>query len=288
MNKRLALVIACALLGGCVTLDSYMFGPTRVDHYLDPADMDSGWAVRFIIPESLYQQVELTSSGGNRICGYLVEPDGLHPFENTVTVLYCHGNSDNINRFWGRVERLWEAGFRVFIFDYQGYGLSEGSPSGEAFFADGRAALEYVRGLPGVDTTRLVYYGYSVGSFVATYLAADSIAPAALMLEAPPASVTALVREGTVLEVPGSFVVDMDFDNERRIPLVGAPVLLMQGLADTYLLPERHARRIINAARGFTELDTVWVTGAEHHNLPETMGAEYQRVVSDFVERRVP
>jgi pimeloyl-ACP methyl ester carboxylesterase len=271
-----------------MTLDSFMFLPTPVESYLNPADMDSAWMVRFVIPCSLYQEVELLSSGGNRIYGFLVQPDGQHPVENNITVLYCHGNADNINRFWGRVERLWEVGFRVFIFDYQGYGRSEGEPSGEACFADGRAALRYLRGRPEVDTARIIYYGYSMGSFIATHLAADSLAPAALMLEAAPASVTALVREGTLLEVPGSFLADLDFDNERRIPLVGAPALLLHGRDDTYLLPERHPRRIISAARGFTALDTVWVAVAGHDNVPETMGEEYGQVLSEFVGRVLP
>lgn len=286
MIRRVTAVILAAL-AGCMTLDSHMFSPDRVDRYLDPADMDPGWEVRFIIPESLYAPVELVSSGGNRIAGFLVEPDGQHPFENSITVLYSHGNSNSINRFWGRVERLWEAGFRVFIYDYQGYGRSEGTPSGAACFADGEAALAYLLAQPGVDSARLVYYGYSMGSFIATHLAADIRHPAALVLEAPPASITALVREGTLLEVPGSFLVEMDFDNERRLPLVSSPVLLLQGLADSYLLPQRHARRIIAAARGWVTLDTVWVPGAEHGDLPETMGAEYQRVLADFVGRRV-
>lgn len=286
MNSRLAALLLL-LLAGCMSLDSHMFGPDRLEGYLNPDDMDPGWEVRFIIPESLYTEVELTSSGGRRIYGFHVRPDGLHPFENTITVLYHHGNSNSINRFWGRVERLWEAGFRVFIYDYQGYGRSEGTPSGAACFADGAAALGHILALPDVDTTRLVHYGYSMGSFVATHLAADVRRPAAVILEAPPASVTALVREGTLLEVPGSFFVEMDFDNERRLPLVGAPVLLLQGLADSYLLPERHARRVINAARGWVPLDTVWVPGAEHDDLPETMGGEYRRVLADFVGRRV-
>lgn len=291
MNRRILVLVGCVvavLLPGCMTLDSHMFAPDRIDEYLRPADMEADWQVRFIIPESLYREVVLRLSGDNRIYGFWVEPDGAHPVENTVTVLYFHGNSNNINRYWGRVERLWEAGFRVFIIDYQGYGRSEGTASGEACFADARAAIEYLRAQPGVDTTRVIYYGYSMGSFVATYLAADSIRPLGLILEAPPASIAALAQEGTVFELPGSFLVEMDFDNERRIRSVGAPVLLLQGLADSYLLPERHARRIINAARGFARLDTVWVAGAEHDNLPETMGDGYYPTVANFVKSLLP
>jgi dipeptidyl aminopeptidase/acylaminoacyl peptidase len=288
MNSRhwhYAALALSVLLAGCLKMDSFLFSPTKVDHYLDPADMAADWCTRFIIPESLYREVELTSSNGNRIYGFLVQPAG--PARDSVTVLYCHGNGHNINRFWSRVELLWEMGYRVFIFDYQGYGRSEGAPTGEACYADGRAALEYVLSRPEVNPNRVVYYGWSMGTFVATYLAADSVLPLAVVLESPPASASALVKEGTAFDVPGSFLTEFDFDNVTRVPRIPYHVLLMHGMKDDYLPYRRHALMIIAAAGGYDNIHAFLVADAGHDDLPTRLGHEYPSMVTEYINGRV-
>ena len=266
-----------------------MFSPTAVDEYLRPQDVDSvAWHVSGIIPDSLYREVELVSLGGNRIYGFLVQPkDGQA--RSDVTILYCHGNGHCINRYWGRVELLWEMGYRVFIFDYQGYGKSEGEPSGDACLADGRAALAFLRERPDVNADRIVYYGWSLGTFVATYLAADSVAPVGLIMESPPASAEALVKEGTVFDIPGSMLTQLDyaFDNEGRMARVRVPaVLMMQGTDDDQLPPARHAKRLLAAAAGHTNVDMYWAVGAGHADVPYVLGTDYAEEVGSYIASR--
>ncbi len=280
--------LCLVLLAGCMSLDAFLFEPTQVGEYLRPEDMDSDWHVRWVIPDSLIETVSLQSENGNTIYGFFVQAQPDTGFSLSVpTVLYCHGRGENINRYWGRVELLWEMGYNVFIFDYQGYGKSEGSASGEACYADARAALDYVRGRGDVDTTKVVYYGWSLGSFVATYLAADVRRPAALVLENPIASTSALAKEGSVLAIPGSFVAKADFDNERRIPLVDARVMIVYGKKDVTAVPKWHAEVLIEKAKGkVPELKVEVVAEADHSDLPEVMGyPTYRKVVSDFIGR---
>jgi pimeloyl-ACP methyl ester carboxylesterase len=281
----LALVLS---LAGCLKLDRLLFVPWKVDEYLRPADVDStAWRVRWVIPESLYREVELVSSGGNRIYGFLVQPAGGQARDG-VTFVYCHGNSHCINRYWGRVELLWQLGYRVFIFDYQGYGRSEGSPAGDACLADGRAALRFVRSLPEVDTGRIVYYGWSMGTFIATSLAADSLRPFGLILESPPASAEALVREGTLYDAPGSMLTSLDFDNVGRIGRTGGPVLMVVGREDKEVPPRRHALRIAAAACGRVEFELHQVPGAGHDDVPYVLGPGYDSLVNHYVHSLRP
>ncbi len=281
-----ALLGLCLLTPACLRMDRFLFAPWIVDEYLRPGDIDSiAWHVRFVIPDTLYEEVELASSGDNAIYGFLVRPDSSSSRDD-ITILYNHGNSHCINRYWGRVELLWEMGYRVFIYDYQGYGKSDGSPSGDACFADGRAALEYLLDCPEVDPERIVYYGWSMGTFITTYLAADSVTPLGLVLESPPASASALVREGTVFDVPGSMITEFDFDNVRRIAHVGVPVLLMHGEDDDYLPPSRHALPLVQEAQGHTPMNVVLVPGAGHEDVPHVLGDEYSRLVTDYIHRR--
>jgi len=271
----------------CAKLDGFLFTPMAIEEYLRPEDVDSvAWQVRGIIPDTLYQEVELVSSGGNRIYGFLVQAkEGLAL--DDVTILYCHGNGHCINRYWGRVELLWEMGYRVLIFDYQGYGKSDGGPSDDACLADGRTALAFLRGRADVNPDRIVYYGWSLGTFVATYLAADSVTPFGLILESPIASSEALVKEGTVFDIPGSMLTRLDLDNESRITRVGVPVLMMHGSDDDRVPYDRHARRLLAAAKGHTEVEMIRVEGAGHEDVPYVLGADYARSVTSYIDSRV-
>jgi hypothetical protein len=286
-----------------------------VTEYLNPADMDSSWHVRFIIPDSLIEPVTLTALDGNHIYGFFVRQpadtdafgrrkstdytdytDGVrsqsaesaesadNPPESQVTVIYNHGNGQNINRYWGRVELLWEMGYKVFIYDYEGYGKSEGTPSGDACYADAEAALDYVLTRPDVEDTSVVYYGWSLGSFMACHLAADVRHPRCLILENPMASTSALAKEGAVLAIPGSFVADADFDNEERIPFVGCRTLIIYGKKDDTAVPKRNAEVLLAEAQGWIPITARPVENAGHSDLPEVMTyPEYSRTVTAFV-----
>ncbi|MCX6843324.1 MAG: alpha/beta fold hydrolase [candidate division WOR-3 bacterium] len=321
LNPKSGICGICGLLlfVSCFRLDSFLFDPSKVTDYLNPADMDSSWHVRFIIPDSLVEPVTLTALDGNHIYGFFVRQpaegdcprmrtfpgsptdytEGVrsqsaesaesaksadNPPENQVTVIYNHGNGQNINRYWGRVELLWEVGFKVFIYDYEGFGKSEGTPSGDACYADAQSALDYVLARPDVDDTLVVYYGWSLGSFMACHLAAEVRHPSCLILENPMASTSALAKEGAVLEIPGSFVADADFDNEARIPFVGCRTLIIYGKNDDTAVPKRNAEVLLSEARGWIPITGYPVENANHADLPEVMTyPEYERVVSAFI-----
>jgi len=309
MNKRLLLLPVLFL--SCFRLDSFLFEATRVTEYFDPADMDSSWHVRGVIPDSLVEPETLTVLSGNKVYGFFVRqpaegdsprtgaagdcPQGPIQSMGTVpggipadrfTIIYSHGNGQNINRYWGRVELLWEAGCNVFIYDYEGYGKSEGSPSGDACYADAEAALAYVLARPDVVDSSVVYYGWSLGSFMACHLAADVREPRCLILENPMASTSALAKEGAVLGIPGSFLADADFDNEVRMQLLAPDLrtLIIYGTKDETAVPERNALVLLDKAYRRT-LARPWpIENAGHSDLPEVMGyGEYERVVSAFI-----
>jgi pimeloyl-ACP methyl ester carboxylesterase len=286
MSSRLRLLLALVLvLPGCFRFDSFLFDQTRVTEYLNPADMDSSWHVRWIIPDSLVEPVTLYGLDSNKVYAFFARQpaDTSDSPDPVVTVIYSHGNGSNINRYWGRLELLWEMGYNVFIYDYEGYGMSEGSPSGEACYADARAALDYVLSRPDVDDSLLVYYGWSLGSFMTCYLAADVRRPLAAVLENPIASTSAVAKEGAVLAIPGSFLADADFDNETRIQTMGCPTLLLYGDKDETAVPERNAKVLLRKALYLPVLG-YRIAGAGHSDLPEVMTyPEYLRVVRAFV-----
>lgn len=286
MKRWLVCLPFILLLMYCVriiSLDGFLFEPTSIDEYLKPEDLTQ-WGARLIIPDSLVESVVLTSMG-NSIYGFFVmgNPDSV--VNGAVTVLYFHGKDENINRYWVWIEHFWEMGFNVFIFDYQGYGRSEGTPSGDALFSDGLEACNYLRSRNDVDTTQIVYYGFSLGTFVTTYVAAEVIHPAATMIESAPASATALLRDSELLDLTGSYVIDADFDNEERIAYIGSPLFMMHGRADDFVVYNRHVHLIWD--RAVEPKEYLWVDDAGHDEIAEVLGAAYNGYVIDFIRRHV-
>ncbi len=288
MKISIIICVGFFILLSCVrifSLDDFLFEPTEIDEYLRPEDFEDEWMVRFIIPDSLAEPVTL-SSMGNAIYGFFVRGNPDSVVNNQATILYCHGKDENINRYWGRVEYLWEMGFNVLIFDYQGYGKSEGNPSGDALYSDGRVALQYVQSrTDDITTSKIVFYGWSLGAFVATYLAADIYHPAALILEAAPASITALLHDSGLLTLPGSYVADADFDNEKRIADISCALFMMHGKDDDFVVFDRQVHLIWDKAQEPKEY--LWVEGAKHDDIPEVLGHRYHQEIIDFINEYV-
>ncbi len=276
----LALVL---VLPGCLRLDSFLFGPVPLDEYFRPEDMDPAWPIRGVIPDSLRTEVRLYPATGETVFGFFARaiPDSAP----TPTIIYSHGNAGNINGYWNRVEHLWEAGCNVLIYDYEGFGRSTGTPTGPACYADAEAALAWCLARTDIDTSLVGYLGWSLGGFMAMHLAADVRQPKRVLLEAPMASMSATAREGALLDIPGSFLVDADFDNVARIRKIqGTKVLIIFGRKDRTAVPERTVEVLVREARNAgVDVDTVDLAEADHLNLPDVMGFDnYRRTVREF------
>jgi hypothetical protein len=84
-------------------------------------------------------------------------------------VVFFHGNAANITNHLYAVRWLPRAGYSVFLFDYRGYGESEGFPARGPAIGDGVAAIQYARQRPDVNPDRLIVYGQSLGGALAIY-----------------------------------------------------------------------------------------------------------------------
>ncbi|TAN46387.1 MAG: alpha/beta fold hydrolase, partial [Rhodospirillales bacterium] len=115
------------------------------------------------------EEVWLKTSDGIRLNAWYAKPaEGRKGM-----VLYLHGNAGNLGGLAGKLAPYLEAGYGVLALDWRGYGNSEGSPTEDGLYADGRAALAYLAGL-GVPSDRVVLHGESLGSGVATLLAVEN------------------------------------------------------------------------------------------------------------------
>jgi hypothetical protein len=131
----------------------------------------------------------------------------------------------------------------ILLFDYRGFGRSEGRPSEDGLYRDGAAAVEALRAAsPGLP---VVCVGESLGTAVAVALAAEGRCDS-LVLEAPFLSVPALAND-LLSPLPLGVLVRTSFDSLARIPRVRVPLLVAHA-ADDGLIPIRHAEHLVAAA----------------------------------------
>ena len=123
-------------------------------------------------------------------------------------------------------ERL---GVNVFIFDYRGYGQSEGSPSEEGMYLDSQAALDYIRSRRDLNADKIVLFGRSLGGAMAVEMASRS-SVCGLILESPFTSVAGMakIKYGLIYPfVPVSSVVSAKYDSLSKIKKVNSPLMVL-------------------------------------------------------------
>lgn len=271
MKRKLLAIIILVLLF-CFSqceLDSFLFNEQQLKVYTLPGNT---------IPDSLIEQVTMDSEGYT-LYGFWVKSNGEHP---EITILYCHGNKHHIDEYWDRVIYLHDLGFNIFIYDYRGYGMSEGESSEEGMYADADAALKYVLSRDEVNPEYLCLYGYSLGNVASIYLAAEKIDPLCLIAESPFASANSLTQGSSVLDIPAQWLTKGKFDNAEKIKKIKTPLLLIHGDADDFVRYRDNGKVIYENAPEPKFM--VVVNDAGHSNIPKVMGLDkYLEIVQDWI-----
>lgn len=207
-----------------------------------------------------YRDVWFHAEDGVRLHGWYV------PGRIPATLLWCHGNAGNISHRLDNIREIHRRlGLGVFIFDYRGYGRSEGRPSEVGLYRDGRAAREaLIR--EGVRAEQMVYFGRSLGAAVAIALALEA-SPAALILETPFLSVPAMANR-TLLG--SGFLFKTRFESLEKIARVRSPLLILHGDADE-IVPYEQGRRLFESA---AQPKTFYTIRGAHHNDTYLVGGE--------------
>jgi fermentation-respiration switch protein FrsA (DUF1100 family) len=224
----------------------------------------------FLPPPATYgsgrEIVGLRTADGVRLSAlYLPNPSGDH------TLLYSHGNAEDLGGVYPLLVRLREIGFSVLAYDYRGYGTSEGKPSERGAYADIDAAYAYLTTTLGIPPGHIIAYGRSVGAGPAVDLAARRPI-GGLVLES--AFTTAL---RVITRVP---LLPFDrFRNIDKIGRVGCPVLVMHGRADE-VVPFAHGLALWRAAPEPKRF--LWVDGAGHNDFWLVAGREAARALGEL------
>jgi fermentation-respiration switch protein FrsA (DUF1100 family) len=228
------------------------------------------------------EDVWFKTSDGVRLHGWFVRASEQPP---VATVLYAHGNGGNISYIGWVAEDFSERGFDVLLFDYRGYGRSEGEVSDErGIYSDTDAAYDYLVRERGAVAERLVLYGQSLGTTAVVDVASRKPC-AALVLESGLSSagdMAALVLPWLprALHRFGR----NRFDSARKLSNINCPVLVAHGARDE-VIPVEQGRALFAAAREPKEL--IIVSEAGHNDLVAVGGEEYLGKVGAFIRRAV-
>lgn len=121
-----------------------------------------------IIKDYTIKSVVFKSTDGNKLNGWLIKPKNIKP---KVTLLHFHGNAGFLLSQYQAITPLLKYGFQIFIFDYSGFGFSQGRSTKKNVLKDAFSALDYVKALPEIKNTKLIIYGQSLGGHLAVVVA---------------------------------------------------------------------------------------------------------------------
>lgn len=161
------------------------------------------------------------------------------------TLIFCHGNAGNISHRLEIILIFNKLSLNVFIFDYRGYGRSQGKPSEQGLYKDTEASYQYIISRSDIDKERIVIYGKSIGANVAIDLA-SKVKTSLLISEG---SFTSAYDMGRKLfpYLPIKWMISIKFDAIGKIKNIKTPKLIIHS-KDDEIIPFSMGERLFEAA----------------------------------------
>lgn len=234
-----------------------------------------------------YEDIYLSSSDGISLHGWLLPAQG----KPKGTILFLHGNAENISTHIASVYWLPAQQYNVFLLDYRGYGLSAGSPSLDGVQDDINSAMSYLLHRRDIDSERIVILAQSLGGALAIYNVAHSPYRKnikALITESAFSEYRGIVREKLnsfwltwPLQWPLSFTINDDYSPLPVVSKVSPiPLLVIHGDKDN-AVPISHGQMLIAAAG---EPKEMWVVKEGGH-IAAFQRKEYQYEFTEYLQR---
>ena len=177
-------------------------------------------------PPAAVEDAEFAAADGTRLHGWY-----LHHENPRAVVLHAHGNAGNLTHRFDVMQRIHgQLDASVMLFDYRGYGRSDGSPNEQGILQDARAARDWLARRAGVQTADIVLMGRSLGGAVMVDLAVTE-APRGLVLES---TFTSLPDVAAVHYpwAPVRLLLRTRLDSLEKIASYDGPLLMSHGEAD--------------------------------------------------------
>jgi uncharacterized protein len=237
-----------------------------------PSRLEGDWHPRGLNVEDVW----LTAPDGVRLHAWWVPDD-----EARFTFLAFHGNASNIANRAPTYEFLHGTHVNVLALEYRGYGHSEGKPSEARVYRDAEAAYDYLVHSKGVDRKTIISFGQSLGTAVATHLAAHRQV-AGLVLEAPFPSASRVAGK-TFWFLPGlSLLTYGQFNTRSWLKEIHAPVLIVHCTQDP-VIPFQFGQEVYDEA--LPPKNFLQINGYCHEESSLIAPTQYRTALQEFLNR---
>lgn len=223
-----------------------------------------------------YRDIALRTADGLMLSAWWVPAQ-----QARAAVLFCHGNGGNISHRLDTLALFNRLGLSTLIFDYRGYGRSEGTPSEQGSYRDAEAAWDFLVQGMGIEPRHIVLFGRSLGGAVAADLAQDRPA-GVLILESSFTSVPDLGRELYPF-LPVHLLSRFSYDTRAYVRRIRSPVLVVHSRNDE-IVPFHHGQAVFQAApepKAFLEIR------GGHNEGFLLSGRHYEQGLADFLSRHL-
>ena len=227
-------------------------------------------------PEAIglvYETVHFETSDGIKLSAWFI------PAQNARgVVLFCHGNAGNISHRLDSINIFNRLGLSVFIFDYRGFGQSQGATTEQGTYLDAEAAWDY---LIKKKQQNIFIFGRSLGGAIATWLAQHNT-PTALIIESTFTS-TRDVAAKFYPFLPVRLFLRFKYNAKKYIQQVNCPVLIIHSRNDE-LIPFNHGRQLFETAnepKEFLEIQ------GSHNDGFYVSGKLYQEGLDRFISQQI-
>jgi len=223
-----------------------------------------------------YEAVALHTSDGVNLSAWFVPCEGARG-----VVLFCHGNGGNISHRLDSLKILQEMRLATFIFDYRGYGESEGTPTERGTYLDAQAAWDYLVNERKTPPSQIVVFGESLGGSIAAWLAKEN-PPGALIVQS---TFTSLPDLGARLYpfLPVRLISRFRYSTKQYLQQVTCPVLVMHSPSDE-IVPFSHGRELFETAKGPKEF--LELTGSHNDGFLLT-GPSCRDAIASFISKHI-
>ena len=188
-----------------------------------------------------YEDLYLTTSDGVKINAWLIKSS-----PTASSVIFAHGNAGTMGERLMKIKSWHDLGLNVLIFDYRGYGNSQGHPTEKGIYLDAQAAFDYLQKRPDVVPGRIIAHGASLGGVVMIDLAMKRKL-AALIVESSFTSAADMAHR--IYPMIPSFLMSIKFDSISKVGKIAVPILFLHSHEDQ-TVPFRMGQKLYETATG--------------------------------------
>ncbi|MEW6674948.1 MAG: alpha/beta hydrolase [Nitrospirota bacterium] len=188
-----------------------------------------------------FEELALKTTDGINISAWYIPAK-----DERGAILMCNGNAGNISYRIDLIQIFNNLNLSILIFDYRGFGKSEGKPTEEGTYLDAEAALDYLVNIRHYPTAKIILYGQSLGGAIAAEMALRHNA-AAIIIESSFKSVPELGSKFFPF-IPVKLISCFHYATIEKIDKINCPKLIIHS-PDDEIVPYSHGVALFEKAR---------------------------------------